>query len=334
MAKAKQVFSPKEFSCWVKAEVTSGTSVKGTSMYALDVDSVSYPSLNVTQSLEARTGSRVLKDADFYQDNVMRMVELSLSGNLHNDTAHKLLMSNICNDYATGDPGISVAATYDSPQVTYNPATTNTTAGDTLTVAVAAPDLTSPADATHLIFPGCIVTNFTISADMATEGGRYKWSATLQTGKSPELDGSTDLGGTAYVNTDIPKLSSSSNHMVFALDAVMNNFTVTLDNPAIGVGVCATGYEAMGRGSEFSVTFDTQIKYDSNFKALVNSFDTQTAAKAADLFEFTNNAAFGVDIDNGVLTNVAYSEGDMMMLDVSGKATSDGSPPLVSFDVA
>ena len=42
--------------------------------------------------------------------------------------------------------------------------------------------------------------------------------------------------------------------------------------------------------------------------------------------------AFGVDIDNGVLTNVAYSEGDLMMLDVSGKATSDGSTALVTFD--
>ena len=41
---------------------------------------------------------------------------------------------------------------------------------------------------------------------------------------------------------------------------------------------------------------------------------------------------FGVDIDNGVLTNVAYSEGDLMMLDVSGKATSDGSTALVTFD--
>ena len=53
---------------------------------------------------------------------------------------------------------------------------------------------------------------------------------------------------------------------------------------------------------------------------------------SANLFEFTNNNAFGVDIDNGVLTNVAYSEGDIMMLDVSGKATSDGSTVLVTFD--
>ena len=105
----------------------------------------------------------------------------------------------------------------------------------------------------------------------------------------------------------------------------MNNFTVTLDNPVIGVGAKSTGYEQMVRGTEFSCTFDTQIKYDANTKGLVSSFDSQSAATAADLFQFTNDAAYGIDIDNGVLTNVAYSEGDIMMLDVSGKASRDAA---------
>ena len=96
--------------------------------------------------------------------------------------------------------------------------------------------------------------------------------------------------------------------------------------------MCSSGYEGLTRGAEFAVTFDTQVKYDTQTRDLVNTFDTQSVPISADLFEFTNNNAFGVNIDNGVLTNVAYSEGDLMMLDVSGKATSDGTGNLVIFD--
>ena len=108
-----------------------------------------------------------------------------------------------------------------------------------------------------------------------------------------------------------------------------------MDNPVIGVGAKSTGYEQMVRGTEFSVTFDTQIKYDGNTKNLVQNFDDQTAATAADLFQFTNSGAYGIDIDNGVLTNVAYSEGDIMMLDVSGKASRDAADTaIITFDSA
>ena len=38
-------------------------------------------------------------------------------------------------------------------------------------------------------------------------------------------------------------------------------------------------------------------------------------------------------MQNGVLTNVAYNEGDIMMLDVAMKAVDDGTDALISFDV-
>ena len=335
MAKAGHNFSPKDFSCWVKAETVAGTSVAGSGMYALNVDSVSYPSLNVNQALDVRSGGRFLRDDDFYQDNVLRQVELSLSGVLHNDVGHKLLLSNICNDYS-GD--ISVATTYAPPSIVYwdgdSAAVENATAGDTLSIVIAAPDLSSPANSRHLIFSGCVVTNFTISADTGTDSGRFKFSCTLATGKKPDLAGSGTIAGTAYANSTDAFLHSSSGHLVGSLEVIMNSFTVTLDNPAIGVGAYSTGFEQMVRGTEFAITFDTQVKYDGNTKLLVNQFDTQSVPVPANCFEFTNNNAFGIDIDNGVLTNVAYSEGDIMMLDVSGKASSDGSTALIAIDVS
>ena len=41
------------------------------------------------------------------------------------------------------------------------------------------------------------------------------------------------------------------------------------------------------------------------------------------------NGAFGISMPTTVLTNVAFNEGDVMMLDVSVKAVGDGSSSLV-----
>ena len=341
MAKSGVAFSPKEFSVWVRGETAAGTSAIGTSMYQLDVDSVGFPTLNATQVVDVRSGGRFLKDADFFQDNTMRVTEFSISGTMHNDTGHNLLMQNIANNYS-GE--VQVAATYAPPVIQYadgdGSASTNATAGDTITVVLAGPDEdtgTTNIQVTNsqtIELAGCVVTNFALSADMGTEGGRYKFSATLQTGIKPDLDETTDVGGTPYSNGTDKLFSTSSGHLVKGIEVVMHNFTVTLDNPAVFYGVSSDGYEGVTRGSEFGVTFDTQIKYDALTKGLVNTFDGQTGVTAADLFQYDNSVAFGIDIDNGILTNVAYSEGDMMMLDVSGKATSDGSTDLIVIDIA
>lgn len=334
MAKDGANFSPKDFSCWVIAEGTAGTSAAAASgMYALNVDSVSYPSLNVNQALDVRTGGRFLRDDDFFQDNKLRTVELSLSGVMHNDVGHKALLQNICAHTDTSTD-ITLAATYTPPEVIYGTSYTDAECR-TLTIVIAAPDLTTPAKARHLIFPGMMVSNFTLSADTGTDSGRLKFSATLVSGMIPTLDNAASIGGNKYSNSTDSFLGTSSAHLVAGLEVIMNSFSVTLDNPVIGVGAKSTGYEQMVRGTEFAVTFDTQVKYDNNTKDLVNSFDTQTAATAADMFQFTNSGAFGIDIDNGVLTNVAYSEGDIMMLDVSGKASRDAADTaIITFDNA
>ena len=335
MAVAPQGFSPKEFKCAVVSDATNaGSTGIGSTMYQLDVDSVSYPSLNLNQVLDVRSGAgRTFKDEDFFQDNVLRTVELSLSGTLHNDAGHKLLLQNICND-VSGD--IAVATGFTPASQAYGAAVTNN--ASSLTVVI------QPSDVSHqrgLEFFGCVVTNFSISADMGTEGGRYKWSATLQTGKKPDLNSTETPTITAYANNTHSLMSSASGLKVMNNDVTMNSFTCTLDNPAVFSGVTSTGYEVVNRGAEMAVTVDTQVKYDNNTKTLMTAYDTQgvtpdTAAiiSAGNSFVMTNNNAFGIAIDNAVYTNVAYSEGDIMMLDISLKSFDDGSDALVTFDVS
>ena len=332
MATVAHAFSPKEFKCFVISDATNaGTSgIHSSNMLQLDVDSVSYPSLNVTQALDVRSGvGNTLKDEDFFQDNKMRVVELGLSGTLHDDVGHRLLIANICGAAQADDTNQTIASGHKIVAQKYGAAVTNN--ASSLTVIIQPSDVSNQ---TGLEFPGMVVTNLAISSDAGTEGGRYKFSATLQSGKVPDLASTAAAGSTVYANTTTSVLSAASGVKVYNTDAVINSFTTTIDYPAVFTGVTSTGYEVVSRGLECSVTHDCQVKYDGNTKGLVNSFDTQTAAMAENSFIIVNNGAFGVDTANAVLTNVAYSEGDIMMLDVSFKAVDDGSDELLIIDIS
>jgi len=333
MATVNHAFSPKEFQVWIASDSTNaGTSgISASAMYQLDVDSASMPSLNVNQVLDVRSGvGRTLKDEDFFQDNTLRVTELSLSGNMHLDVGHKLLMQNVCND-VSGDA--SVATGFTPASQLYGSAVTNS--ASSLTVVIKSSDHTNQRS---LEIPGLVVTNFALSADAGEEGGRYKFSATLQSGVKPDLnESSTASGNNVYANTTNVFMSSASGLKTFNTDVVMQSFTATIDSPAVFSGVASTGYELVTRGAETAVTVDTQVKYDGNTKGFINTFDTQTAPRTgadANVFVMTNNNAYGIDVQNGVFTNVAYAEGDVMMLDCSIKSVDDGTDALITFDIS
>ena len=329
-------FSPKEFTCWLENETTAGTSViHASNMHQLDVDSVSYPSLNVTQSLDVRNGiGRTFKDEDFFQDNTMRVVELSLSGTMHNDTGHNMLVKNICNQEGSGD--ISLASGHTGAKQLYAGDVEN--AVSSLTVVIKSSDHTNQKS---LEFPGMVVTNFSLTADSGTEGGRYKFSATLQSGVKPDLnESSTVAGSTAYANTTNCLFSTSSGHKINNTSVIMNSFTATVDHPAVFAGASSTGFQSVSRGAEAAVTMEAQVKYDGNTKGFVNDFDTQTgssinsAISTGNCFLITNNTKYGFQSQSAIFTNVAYAEGDIMMLDIAMKAVDDGTNALGIFDIA
>ena len=333
MATSAKAFSPKEFKVLIISDATNaGTSgIHDGNMHQLDVDSVGFPSLNVTQALDVRSGAgHTLKDEDFFQDNTLRVVELSLSGTMHNDTGHNLLMHNITGE-TSGNGVVSAGHTIVSQK--YGAAVTD--AASSLTVIIQPSDVTNQRG---LEFAGCVVTNFSLSADVGTEGGRYKFSATLQTGVKPDLNSTAAADNNSpYSNTTDCSLVTGSGFKVMNSDVVLNSFTSTIDYPAVFSGLNTTsagaGYETVSRGAECAVTVDCQVKYDAETKTLVSGYDTQTAHNATNSFVITNNNAFGVAIDNAVYTNVAYSEGDVMMLDISMKSVDDGTDPLITIDV-
>ena len=324
-------FSPKQWEVWILGETTLGTTANHASnMYQLDVDSVSMPSLNVNQSLDVRSSSgRTLESKDFYQDNNLRVVEVSLSGRWHDDVAHLALFENITSE---AGPDFTVPTGY-SPEALKYGETESAGDYDTFTLVLKSPD--PGTNSRNIEMPGCVVTNMTWSADMNTDGGQYKWSATIQTGCACDFADQTVSGSNAYGNDDFFKLSSATATEVLNVDSSLHSFTLTLDNPAVfsGTKLNAAGYETINRGAEFAVTLDCQVKYDADTMTFINTFDTQTGVYSTDFpFKITASNAGGVEIDNAIITNVALAEGDLMMLDVSLKAVDDGSDPLVELD--
>ena len=174
-------FSPKEWTVLIRPQTEWGETEAGTDMYQLDVDSISMPSLGVNQSIDVRnTAGRTFSDEDFFQDNKMTVREMTFSGNFHTDSAHKYAFLNISNQ-ATSNDLVPFAAGHQPASLGNGVSiSAGTMASHHLfTIAIAAPETTS---AKHMLFHNCVCTNFQISADTGTDGGRYKYSATFSTG--------------------------------------------------------------------------------------------------------------------------------------------------------
>ena len=198
---------------------------------------------------------------------------------------------------------------------------------------LAPPDTT---DGYNIVLVGCLCTNFTISADSGADGGVYKWSATISTGCKPITNNTATEAGTAYTSSPISISTLTAATTINSIaSTVLSSFSVTIDSPAVYTGVAATGFAAFARGPELAVTCAAQVKYDSVTRPLLNNFNTQTAHDAADFFTMTQASATdcSIAIGAGVLTNAALSEGDVMMLDIEGKAVNVGNN-IISFDLA
>tara|TARA_Y100000593_G_scaffold58244_1_gene108302 strand:+ start:524 stop:1525 length:1002 start_codon:yes stop_codon:yes gene_type:complete len=332
---ANAVFSPRDFKAWVIEETTTGTAPTLTSgLYQLDVDSVSFPSLNVNQvtSVRSQTG-RVAHIDDFFQDNDYRAVEVSLSGTWHKDGGHVMLAQSVCSNSLTPDSvaDITIGAAPSATVGKYGESEAN----KTFTLVLASPDRT---DAQNIVVKGCLCTNFQISADMGTDGGQYKWSATISSGRVPDLTENSAAAGTAYSadHVDMSGIDISETK-IYSVSPILSAFSVTIDSPAVYTGVGeGSGYATFGRGEEIAVTATATVKLDSATMELPSAFDTQSTHDAADLFTInqTTDTATSIAIPCGVLTNVAYNEGDAMMLDVEMKALNQESGNVLTIDVA
>jgi len=339
---ANGVFSGKDFKAWVIEETTTGqvyasppvvtAPALGADMFQLDVDSVAFPSLSPNQVTAVRSrGGRVLQDADFFQDNKIKAIEVSLSGTFHKDAGITMLMQSVTGSALSGT-AIDVLLSGTANGVTGKYGTAE---GDkTFTLVLEPSDL---VDGFNTVMVGCLCTSFSINADMGTDGGLYKFEATISSGKIPITNNVTNPVGTASGSGLISLTTATSADIkIDAISApVLTSFGVTVASPAVYTGFTETGYHSFARGAEFTVNANASVKYDSLTKPLYHNFNNQTAVQDGDFFAIpqpSNNC--GISIPNGALTDVSFNEGDVMMLDVSMMGTSDGTASVIVFDQA
>lgn len=322
---ANAVFSPRDFKAWVKEEATTGTPDGYTGMYQLDVDSVAFPSLSPNQVTAVRSrAGRVLNINDFFQDNEIRAVEVSLSGTFRRDVGTTILMQSV-----TGSAiGTSLADITLSSTATGISGKYGETEGDkTFTLVLAPPDTT---DGYNTVLTGCLCTSFSINADMTADGGLYKFEATISTGQNPITNNSDAEAGTVFGSDLITLMTSTSaSNYVGGIGApVISSFGVTIESPAVYTGFSSSGYHSFARGAEFTVSANATVKYDSVTRPLYHNFNNQTSAINANFFsiiqpDVSSNKMASITIPEGFLTDVTFNEGDAMMLDVAMQGVGD-----------
>ena len=330
MAISTSAYSPKEFQILIAEQDAFGTieASGGNAYHALDVDSVGSPTLNPVQGLDVRAGSRVLQATDFFQDVKTSVKELSVSGTATTN-ALDMLLENIMGEAEGSASGVY---TFTSTQAVQQIGTGDSSlAGTALSIVIKSAFETN-AD---LSFKDCVVTSLTLSGDTGTEGGRVKFSATFQTGSTVEdlTDAATTVD-TAFTAASENYLMSSwtdpDYRKVVGVDSLLvSSFSLALDNPATFHGATTNGYELCARAGEFSATLDVTTKYDDKTEDMFEVLNGQSTGASKGVTLLNNDATlsdtiFGINMPASVLTNVAFNEGDVMMLDLSVKAVGSG----------
>ena len=325
-------YSPKGFRVSVGYEAEAGTKDVD-ALVSMDVDSVGFPSLNPIQSMEVRSGNgATAKLVDAFKSNKGTVKEISISGNAYSTSVLNLL-TNLTGD--TSSP-IQVAYNHTGSDIARGAGTTSDFS-KTVTVVIE-----SPGTDHDLIFSGCVVTAMSFSGDMGTEGGRIKYSATFKTGDVPELSAASLDAATLYsAGTQRDMTGWTLTTLGGIADTVMSSFTLNLEHDAHFLGFDTSGNpEVIGRGAEFSATLDAQVVYNQDSEALIGTFEAGAAFTTSGAIICGNNATiasqslFGFHIDTTSLTNAAYSEGDVMMVDTSWKALALASGHLVEITCA
>jgi hypothetical protein len=323
MAVSGTAYDPKGFSFLIAEQDAYGTAngAGGNSFIALDVDSIGSPTLGVVQALDVRSGSRVLQETDFHQSITQSVKEFSVSGTATTEGLD-LLLSHFCLDASVPYVLASNLAT-----ASYKSGTT-TTANQILTIVFKSAYGTD-AD---LTFKDCLCTALSFSGDAGTEGGRIKFSATFQSGSVVEdLTDATTTIDTAITANNYYMSSWDADDRIIAgtANAVLSSFSLDLTNPVVFSGISAGGFEVATRSGEVSATANFSVVYDTNFVGMFEAFNGQTTAtsKGITLMGSDNDpgdGAFEFQMPKSIITDVAFNEGSVMMLDITVKAVGAG----------
>jgi len=323
MAVSGTAYDPKGFSFLIAEQDAYGT-VNGASdnaFIAVDVDSIGSPTLGVVQAMDVRSGSRVLQETDFHQSITQSVKEISVSGTATTEVLDLLL------SHFTLDTAVPYVLASNLATASYK-AGTSTTTNQILSITIKSAYGTN-AD---LAFKDCLCTALSFSGDAGTEGGRIKFSATFQTGSAvQDLTGGSTAIDTVITRNNYYMSSWDADDRIIAgtADAVVSSFSLDLVNPVVFSGISSTGFEVATRAGEVSATANFSVVYDNNFVGMFQTFNNQSTGASQGITLMNDDAdpadgLFAFQMPKSIITDVAFNEGSVMMLDIGVKALGSG----------
>ena len=285
------VFSGKEFKVYIAQDATNGVhNGVGGNYYRLDVEGATMPTFSPNQEFELRSGSgKIAEFGQIFSSSKRVVNEFSLSGrcNLQDLPFFMQNATGVAAGTGTTQNLITIGNGFSGSTVEQG-----ATAGWNNSVSIAFVAPTAVADS--YIIPGCVCTSLTLSADMGTASGRFNYDATFSSSFAP-LKGDTDaaiteiaagateltttLGSTYIFLSDLVyrsmHIESGSFTNVTEILPLINNLSLTIENPAVALGAQGTNAEPelIARAvPEFTVTLAAGVKYDAETEMLLEAF--------------------------------------------------------------
>ena len=353
MALNATTFSGKQFSVYLAVETTTGTFNSDDSNYhRVDVEGITLPTFNPQQEFEMRTGSGRIAEFDQVFSSTKRVLtEFTLSGRLTQEM-WVILCENATGSEFDGGTGGDSVLTLDENYVGQNFKVGTNPAGvtdfaDLLSVYFQAPTATDSYS-----LASCVVTNFSIDADMDSAAGRFNYSATFQTQSTPVK------GEVAMVSGEYAEIGSNFLYLSLWDERVLDvkgtnsadditplfkTFTFSIDNPTQFLGAVGTNGtpEVWAKQlPELSITYGGSIKYDNETDQMIEAFRDPASDSYLGLYladvpvdgtpetptnEFFNTASGGSAIKFGIwagkakLTSCEVSSDDVAMVNFEAK---------------
>ena len=319
------VYSGKQFEAYVSLQTDAlGTNDVSGTLYKMRLSEVN--DIEWSESFQAadveRTGQRVLRPTDHIKTYKGGTFTWSFDNLIvESEALLQLLLQLVSED---DSPEGTVAITGNQGTVAYEQGATT---GEYACVVLSSPD----ADKDRLMHSS-ILQELTLTMSPDTNGGLLTASGTFYSGYQPVIGAEATSPNATSV--DFTKgFFDCTTSQVGGDDVVMNNFELTISNPATRVG-----YETVNsiagepcaymRGGQISVTGTVGVKLDDNTaQILTEDFLVGTSANVS----FGDGAAIDFDIPTAKYTGHSHTSTDSgMFVELPFMGTAEGSGALVT----
>ena len=322
------VYSGKQYEAYVSLQSDAlGTNDVSGTLYKLrvpEVNDIEFSEGFQTADVE-RTGQRVLRPTDhikIYKGGTFTWAFDNLV--IENEALLQLLLQLVSED---SSPSGTVAITGNQGNVAYEQGAST---GEYACLVLSSPD----ADKDRLMH-SAILQELTLSMSPGENGGLLTASGTFWSGYQPVI-GTEGTSADATAVDYTKGFFDCTTSQLGGDDVVMNNFSLTISNPAARVGYetvnsIAGEPSAYMRGGQISVTGTLSAKLDDNVAQIITEdFLVGTSANVS----IGDGSSIDFDIPTAKYTGHTHTNVDgSMFVELPFMGTADGSGALVTIDI-